>query len=1734
MHLCHPKDPLSAIQTSGSFGSFPSQIGTVMYQEVNCTTAEGRPSTSHERFLNDIFSLNYPDGPDSGDCSANQSPQPPTNGLDSLLLGDDQEKLIADEEGLTRHHHPHHDPTSVIIVGRSQPTGIDLSSRQNVDYEDDEDVLLVSELPPEQFTFHTDAIDRGSGDYDIGHFNMPSALGEPRLNEDVLPPFARHRPSPPPPLSRSQIPLSSAILFHPSGSTDEQDYSMQFIPFDNRSIMNQHQSDVNRFSSTELFSGGTKREGLVSQSWLASALEDENTAFCDIFNGTHQPLDLPQTSLGAETSIVTSSTSLSLSSALSRAATDEQATTTTTSSGSNDSVGPNTLGSPSAKVNLYAFPNNSPDWSITQMLECQNRPDDTGSRRVDSTLTNTKSFGTAVTLTNEDSIAHARQRLLGASAAAAALAAKAYSAQTTGDQFYLYCSPASSDTCTMLASQSNAAPVSGVGISHHLLSGLPHLAPHPSHHSLIRNAVPAPEPKIIPFRDPETIPLRKMSVNLITTYKHINEVYYRKKRRLREQHVQRKNHEKLAHPPPEAFAQPSDRVQHPSSLESPPTSRPSAGDSSWVAHTTYGYTSTKDTLSTESRRELDRLQKEFSTFSGGPFDDYIVGTPCDELGPNKDHPAMTTCSAYPHTSVCLPHQASPNDVRSVKANLGKPGINYNGLADRMASIDLSGGIYNSGTTHEETMSNLARCVSMQPQPLAKADSNDQQDKPATIMRHLSYPNASSHKIVSMNQAILDSTGVQSTYGSQPPSSLDPQPNVPPADQLVNSLNRLQAYSDQLHSFLSGTSTENLMAVHNRGAPTKYGNSTTGNATRSPPGMAPSTGSFPPIVSNATPAYSTGGSACYYNLPVPFDTGSPTVQLVNTPTSSNMTLTGVEANLLQQLTSHLSSGTYRNEAPPPPAPTSVYSSGFVHRLNLANHSPSGLAVDSGSVDRAAAAGDNRESPSFVAGFAHSHPHMAPPTSFRPHPNEVFHHHHHYQQHQAQIPGAVQRAAANRPANEVVGKSTAVTYVNQPMFNSSILTEGTLTAVMPTNAATNDSRFAPVPSMQQSQAPQVPTIITTTTASMTLAKNGTGNSQHPPSSQQPVDRRHTDANYDYIVRPGEMWMGRYLIQSLIGKGSFGQVMKAHNCATNEDVAIKIIKNKRAFTNQAQVEIRLLHEMNRYLEVAEASGEPAPLGANYIVRLLTHFTFRGHLCLVFELLSYNLYDLLRNTNFRGVSLNLTRKFAQQLCHALEFLSRPELRIIHCDLKPENILLVNPKRSAIKLVDFGSSCHVKEKVYQYIQSRFYRSPDVLLGLDYTMSIDMWSLGCILVELHTGEPLFAGQNEVGQMMKIIEVLGMPPRGLLEKSRRWHVFFERTIDREYIPKVACQPPGSRRLTDILGVNTGGPRGRRAHEPGHSPADYNVFMELVLRMLTFDPERRIRPSSALAHRFFRRANPTGVLSGGAPERIGNASHLGQLSPPGHCDSNPALVHPAKWSSGYSDKAHPQLVNAAPSLGYSGGLGPISRPLDTLDLLRHQQHQGHPTHLSTAAAAAAAAAAFTQRTLPAALAGDNQFTEPLSPLMAHHHHLHHPHHHTPHMQHHSSIPPALHFSQATGAISSIAVPQHFQSSRAVAATLPAAAASLLTGSLHPAIHMIQQQQSNTTPGSTPLHHYRHPSSTYFVESAAEHIAYQQPHQQQSIQLAWVGGLGDQHHSISSGCMVSPDSVLNTAPLSPGIWR
>ncbi|KAL7490645.1 hypothetical protein ACHAWT_000197 [Skeletonema menzelii] len=341
---------------------------------------------------------------------------------------------------------------------------------------------------------------------------------------------------------------------------------------------------------------------------------------------------------------------------------------------------------------------------------------------------------------------------------------------------------------------------------------------------------------------------------------------------------------------------------------------------------------------------------------------------------------------------------------------------------------------------------------------------------------------------------------------------------------------------------------------------------------------------------------------------------------------------------------------------------------------------------------------------------------------------------------------------------------------------------------------------------------------------------------------------DDNFDYIFAQNEIIDNRYKLIKRIGKGSFGQVVKAIDMKTDKEVAIKIIKSKKPFLMQARTEIALLSQLK----------DNDPEDEHHIVKLLTTFMYRNHQCLVFEMLAINLYELLKNTNFRGVSLSLIRKFARQILKALAYLAQPHIDIIHCDLKPENILLRSPKRSGIKVIDFGSSCKSTERMYSYIQSRFYRSPEVILGLQYSVAIDMWSLGCILVEMHTGDPLFSGTDQFDQMQKIVQILGMVPNSMLKKTEKQNLeqFFEQqggswtirqtsdgTQARPSSPIIPSQNP----IASLKAVFTNKQEPERAQ-------DYDNFVDMILRMLTYDPKRRIRPEDALQHPFITNVPP----------------------------------------------------------------------------------------------------------------------------------------------------------------------------------------------------------------------------------------------------------------------------------------
>jgi len=340
---------------------------------------------------------------------------------------------------------------------------------------------------------------------------------------------------------------------------------------------------------------------------------------------------------------------------------------------------------------------------------------------------------------------------------------------------------------------------------------------------------------------------------------------------------------------------------------------------------------------------------------------------------------------------------------------------------------------------------------------------------------------------------------------------------------------------------------------------------------------------------------------------------------------------------------------------------------------------------------------------------------------------------------------------------------------------------------------------------------------------------------------VEDEGPTADGHYRHRMGEIISARYEVDQLVGKGTFGVVLRAHDLLSKEVVVIKIVRNAKAYFDAAQSEIRLLRLMNA-ADPQDKSG---------IVRMRDCFVWRGHQCLVFELLGESLYDLLRRNHFQGFSLHAVSKYARQILTTLEFMSRSDINVMHCDLKPENILIHPKSIQRIKVIDFGSSCQESQQFYSYIQSRYYRAPEVILRMPkYTKAIDMWSLGCLLFELHTGQPLFEGNDICEQVARMVAVRGVPPAPMLFHGRVTSSYFVNNNFKSrwsLSPCIAVNKVSHDNIPELLAAS---PQGKmHYHSTSGGPRhQYVAFMDLLERMLTYDPSKRITASEALRHPF----------------------------------------------------------------------------------------------------------------------------------------------------------------------------------------------------------------------------------------------------------------------------------------------
>ena len=198
----------------------------------------------------------------------------------------------------------------------------------------------------------------------------------------------------------------------------------------------------------------------------------------------------------------------------------------------------------------------------------------------------------------------------------------------------------------------------------------------------------------------------------------------------------------------------------------------------------------------------------------------------------------------------------------------------------------------------------------------------------------------------------------------------------------------------------------------------------------------------------------------------------------------------------------------------------------------------------------------------------------------------------------------------------------------------------------------------------------------------------------------------------------------------------------------VAIKIGKNSKSDIDNAQIESRFLQKIG--------SQDP---DKHRIIKIVDSLFFRRHYLIVTEVLDINLYEYLKGRNYVGMEKELLRKVATQVLQGLKHLA--EIKIIHCDLKPENILFTDSDHQDVKIIDFGSACTEFKNGFTYVQSRFYRAPEVVLGIPYSNPIDMWSFGCIIIELMTGRPIFQVVDERELIEMLRARIGLPPQHMI-------------------------------------------------------------------------------------------------------------------------------------------------------------------------------------------------------------------------------------------------------------------------------------------------------------------------------------------------------------------------------------
>ncbi|KAK4655344.1 U4/U6 small nuclear ribonucleoprotein prp4 [Podospora pseudocomata] len=334
--------------------------------------------------------------------------------------------------------------------------------------------------------------------------------------------------------------------------------------------------------------------------------------------------------------------------------------------------------------------------------------------------------------------------------------------------------------------------------------------------------------------------------------------------------------------------------------------------------------------------------------------------------------------------------------------------------------------------------------------------------------------------------------------------------------------------------------------------------------------------------------------------------------------------------------------------------------------------------------------------------------------------------------------------------------------------------------------------------------------------------------------------------YKIRPGELLDGRYQVLTTLGRGMFSGVARAVDVTNKQVVAIKIMRNNDALRKGGFTEIAILQKLNA----------ADPDNKKHLVRFERSFEYKGHLCMAFENLSMNLREVLKKFgNNVGINLNATRIYASQIFIALGHMRK--CSIIHADLKPDNIL-VNEARNVLKICDLGTAIDRSDaatastEITPYLVSRFYRAPEIILGMPYDYAVDMWSIGCTLYELYTGKILFTGDSNNQMLKNIMEIRGKLSAKMYRRGQLSSIHFDelgnfisverdKVLGKTTVKTLPVVKPTRDLRTRLLAASSG--------MNDSETRDLNHFIDLLERCLTLNPDKRLTPAEALRHPFF---------------------------------------------------------------------------------------------------------------------------------------------------------------------------------------------------------------------------------------------------------------------------------------------